>query len=529
GGEAWNKAFESAGFKNALQIRVQPDDAEWDAGDIRYNVLRWTSSPNPQFGGYGPHFENPRTGQTIGADIMLEYVFLTNRMRYSEIFSSAGLDLEELDDEPEGSCSMGQFLHRQTLFGMSALMAMGAGEEERDKLIEDAIYRLILHEIGHTLGLNHNMKASQLRSLEDVHNRELTQAEGITASVMDYPALNIAGLGKVQGEYYDTTPGPYDHWAIEYGYSEALDDPQAEAARLKAILNRSSEPALMFGNDADDMRRPGRGIDPRVMIGDLSSDSIGYAVERMQLINDLLPKLEARLTPKGESYQRLLDSYLILTAQYSGSARVVSRHIGGVYVDRSMAGQVGAEPPYQPVPASEQRRAMAALEEYVFSPRALSAGASLYSRLQPQRRGFDFGDRTEDPKIHARTLTIQQGILEFLLDTKTLTRISDSRLYGNQYELTEVLGDLTNAVFAADVGSDINSHRQNLQIDYVKRLVGVSGAGGSSEHDFLSQSAALAQLREIRAMFGKKKHVNNETRAHTNHLLFLIGKALAID
>ena len=79
GGEAWNRAFETAGFKNALQIKVQPDDAEWDAGDIRYNVMRWTSSPNPQFGGYGPHFENPRTGQTIGADIMLEYVFLTNR------------------------------------------------------------------------------------------------------------------------------------------------------------------------------------------------------------------------------------------------------------------------------------------------------------------------------------------------------------------------------------------------------------------------------------------------------------------
>ena len=79
---AWNKAFEKAGFNSALEVKIQPDDADWDAGDIRYNVLRWTSSPNPPFGGYGPSFVNPRTGQILGADIMLEYVHFTNRVKY---------------------------------------------------------------------------------------------------------------------------------------------------------------------------------------------------------------------------------------------------------------------------------------------------------------------------------------------------------------------------------------------------------------------------------------------------------------
>jgi hypothetical protein len=87
----WNIAFEAAGISNAIEVRVQPDDADWDAGDVRYNVLRWTSSPTPPFGGYGPSFTNPRTGEIIGADIMLEYVFLTNRIRYSELFDVAGL------------------------------------------------------------------------------------------------------------------------------------------------------------------------------------------------------------------------------------------------------------------------------------------------------------------------------------------------------------------------------------------------------------------------------------------------------
>ena len=83
---AWNLAFEKAGFKNAIEVKIQPDDAEWDAGDIRYNVLRWTSSPNPPFGGYGPSFTNPRTGEIIGADIMLEWVYLTNRININSIF-----------------------------------------------------------------------------------------------------------------------------------------------------------------------------------------------------------------------------------------------------------------------------------------------------------------------------------------------------------------------------------------------------------------------------------------------------------
>src|SRR5688500_1045153 len=87
----WNKPFEAAGFKNAVVVNVQPDDATWDAGDIRYNVLRWTSSPNPPFGGYGPSFINPRTGEILGADVMLEYVFITNRLRQERLFNAAGL------------------------------------------------------------------------------------------------------------------------------------------------------------------------------------------------------------------------------------------------------------------------------------------------------------------------------------------------------------------------------------------------------------------------------------------------------
>jgi hypothetical protein len=198
----WNIAFEAAGFSNAMEVRVQPDDADWDAGDIRYNVLRWTSSPTPPFGGYGPSFTNPRTGEIIGADIMLEYVFLTNRIRYSELFDVAGLSqwlpaeqLAEATGEPViehrarahgAMCNFAEHLQMETLAGLAALQAQGATTVKMNELIRQSLHYLVIHEIGHTLGLMHNMRASSTISLE-----ELANGETVTGSIMDYPALNL--------------------------------------------------------------------------------------------------------------------------------------------------------------------------------------------------------------------------------------------------------------------------------------------------------------------------------------------------
>ena len=138
---AWNIAFEKAGFKNAIVVKVQPDDAKWDAGDVRYNVLRWTSSPNPPFGGYGPSFVNPRTGEILGADIMLEFVHFTNRVfgdkLYDDASSNMSLEtLEELDlrENIEHSnfmfCSAGHVLHENMQLGNTILEVTNASNME---------------------------------------------------------------------------------------------------------------------------------------------------------------------------------------------------------------------------------------------------------------------------------------------------------------------------------------------------------------------------------------------------------------
>ena len=201
-GLLWNKSFEKAGFTNAIEIRVQPDDAEWDAGDLRYNVLRWTSSPNPPFGGYGPSFTNPRTGQIVGADIMLEFAFLTNRLRTKEALKPGSPENPMSPD----FCNLGFSMQSDYLFASGVLEALPGRSSAMGDLTRDSIFMLVLHELGHTLGLTHNMRASQLHSRP--FDAELVSERGLSASVMDYEAVNVAPSGATQTFSIKTGQGP---------------------------------------------------------------------------------------------------------------------------------------------------------------------------------------------------------------------------------------------------------------------------------------------------------------------------------
>ncbi|WP_340105071.1 zinc-dependent metalloprotease [Rhodohalobacter sp. 8-1] len=521
---AWNEAFEAAGFRNAVEVKVQPDDAEWDAGDIRYNVLRWTSSPNPPFGGYGPSFVNPRTGQILGSDIMLEWVFFSNRYRQENIYTETAFSSDLIDDamNPE-YCSFGHHLQQNNMFGMSALQVMGYPDEDLEGFQHEAMTMLILHELGHTFGLNHNMQASTLHSPEEIHNKQLTSTVGLTGSVMDYSSVNVASDRSRQGHYYDTKPGPYDVWAIEFGYSPALDDPEAEKERLNAIAARSTDSELAFGNDADDMRSPGKAIDPRVMVGDMSADPIAYGIDRIHMAENLMDGLIEKFSVEGQSYQPMRDAYMALMAARRTQTGVISRYVGGVYKDRAFVGQEGGRMPFTPVEVEKQREAMNSLSEHLFAPDAFDMSHEVYNYLQIQRRGFNFFSSSEDPKIHDQVLAMQSSVLAHLLHPSTMKRITDSRTYGNTYNVAEVVGDLTSAIFDADAAGNVNTFRQNLQIQYIEGLIAVIG---SDSHDRIAKSAALYNLQNIRGMMESKRNANTESRAHAAHVILAIDKAL---
>jgi len=480
---AWNIAFEEAGFLNAIEIKIQPDDADWEAGDIRYNVLRWTSSPNPPFGGYGPSFTNPKTGEILGADIMLEWIYLTNRVRYSEIF-------ENQESYKHDFCLNSLIKQENRLFGKLATEALDLNENEISRLYEEDLYQLILHEVGHTLGLNHNFAASTLHNNSDVHNPEITYKEGLSSSVMDYHALNIAPLGVKQGQYADIKPGKYDVLAIKYAYT-----PELSKNDLDKMLEKYSSNEYLFGNDADDMRSPGKGIDPRINTGDMTNDPVAYAKDRIILSQNLIPKLYDTLKTKSDSWESIYQGYRILLRQIHTSAEIISRQVGGVYTNRGFMSDKQINP-YEVVPYKIQKASVNILSEYYFNSDKFILPPDIASKMQRERRSFDFYGKTEDPKIHKMILRGQKKVLKHFTNSRVLKRLTDSSLYGNEYLPNELLKDLTLSIFKESRSRKLNGIAQNLQNYFLKRLIMIFRSGN---FDSPSIAASLASLEKIKA------------------------------
>lgn len=549
-GEKWNEAFETAGFKNAVVMKQMPDTASWDPADIRYNVIRWVSSAYPSYGAIGPSFFNPLTGQILGADITVEWRSGAGTPVLDDLFNAGNASVSLPWENPVEAaspkhehhlgfsknhmafCNMAQELSLQYQTGLTAIEALDDDQPEAARaetvreMHKQFLYYLIMHEMGHTLGLNHNMKASQMLSPKQMNDVNLTRKVGLQGSVMDYPAVNVSRDRKKQGDYYTTKAGPYDLWAIEYGYKPF--SPEEEEAGLNKILSRSTEPELAFGNDADDMRSPGGGIDPRVNVNDHSNDMMTYGEERFKLVNEMMPKLKSRFAKPNQSYQELRMRYQQLNGQRSSMAAALSRYIGGVYVDRSYVGQKTKNAPFTPVPVAEQKRALELINQYVFAPDAFDADASIFPYLQIQRRGFGFFGNNEDFKPQNSFISLQLGTLAHILHPNTLSRINNSGLYGNTYSVADVMKDLTADIFDADLKSDVNLFRQNLQTEFVKAASGIVSAPGG--YDNASKAAALSTLNNIKGkLAGSMDGFNEQTKAHRTNLVFLIDKATSIN
>lgn len=524
--EKWNIAFEKAGFKNAVIIKQQPDDADWDAGDIRYNVLRWTASPFPPFGGYGPSFVNPRTGEILGADIMFEYGSVLGRLRQQDFFDKNGTSLLSIPEETNQihskhiGCQASQLGTINNAFVGLIVKYIDGETVENSQLVKEYLSYLILHEIGHTLGLNHNMKASNMHDLSTIHNKELTEKVGLMGSVMDYPSINANKDRSNQGNYYTTRPGPYDLWAIQFAYETGRTK-----AESKLLLDKSTESDLVFGNDADDMRAMGKAIDPRVNIYDLTSQPIEYAIERMELVKEISKEILDKNTAEGSSHHDQLMGYYAMMRQYRDASSVTSKFIGGLYVDRAMIGQKGATQPYTPVDASTQKKAMTSLKEYIFAPNAFDFSSDLYNQLAPQRRGFNFFMGTEDLKIHKMIINTQYQAIGHIMHPTTLQRMVDTKLYGNEYDISMVFTDMTDAIFKEDIAGNVNTIRQTLQVTYTETLINMLVGTKSSRYGNVAQSHALYFLKKIKKL-ASNTNGDISSKAHKDHLVTMITNVL---
>ena len=263
----------------------------------------------------------------------------------------------------------------------------------------------------------------------------------------------------------------------------------------------------------------------------MSSDAITYASRQMTLMSDTLDGMVEKYPEPGQSYQETIDAIQVMMALWGRSAAVVSRYVGGVYVDRAMVGQPGATDPFRPVELARQREAMKVLGEQVFSPNAFDLSEDLLRHAAPQRRGFAHYGATEDPKVHDAVLNIQKAALDHLLNPTVMRRMTDSALYGNEYSLGEMIDDLTDSIFAADARRTINSYRQNLQMEYVQRLakVAAQAKSGNGEYHTPAVSMAVYSLDRVRDMIDANRSDDVMARAHIRNLNLVIGRALSAE
>jgi len=214
----------------------------------------------------------------------------------------------------------------------------------------------------------------------------------------------------------------------------------------------------------------------------------------------------------------------ILFREFGNQATVVSRYIGGVYLNRAMVGQKGYTQPLTPVPADYQKEAMKTLNSYFFAPDAISNLEPIYAYLQRQRRGFSAWGRDESPRIHEMLLSTQKQVLDHVLHPNVTMRITDTALFGNEYTLDRMMRDLTNGMFSADIKSNVNTYRQQLQVEYVERLIAASGLESDSSYDTISQATAASELRHIANLVDNSRG-DNASKIHKRYLEDRIGRA----
>ena len=559
----WNKAFEKIGFQNAIEVRQQPDDARWHPGDVRYNTFRWITAGTSV--AMGPSRVNPMTGQILDADIVFDADYLQTWKRKYEFFTPEGvamltggaLDLASHRRQQAGFAASqthahGGFCACQIMHGMSHELALSAtvlarttrSREEIRKLTMQGVKKVAMHEVGHTLGLRHNFKGSAFYSVAEAYQRSLREDPvALSASVMDYLPAQLAAPGARQGSYYTSTIGPYDYWAVEYGY-RPFDSATTvdELSHLLKIASRSGEPGHAYATDEDT-----RGIDadPHSGVFDYGNDLIEHAEKQADIVAQSWSKLVERVTNEGEGYQHARQASGVLMATHCRAMFAASRYVGGIYCTRSHRGDVDARVPYEVVDAETQRRALDLLSRRMFSDEAFDLPAQLFSRLAVtywNHWGSQMPERNDFP-VHDSILIWQDRLLEKLLSSLTLTRLHDSELMTPEeqdaFTVAELLERLTDSIFA-EVWSTaaaeytnrqpaISSLRRNLQQAYLARVTRIALGQQDTPND--SRTMATHQLgrlsREIAELLAGDIQLDAYSRAHLAETAVQIEKVLA--
>jgi hypothetical protein len=540
----WNAAFEKIGLSDAVQVRDQPDDPNWDPDDIRYNTVIWLTQSNS--GGYAAENQviDPRTGQEIRTNIVID----ADVMSFSNIswqFLTEPTVARRLRGYMRDEHTYGQTRRQQAEFGKVALEVMGrplsgaALTQYNDQLLES----FVVHETGHSFGLQHNFISSMAFTAKQLQSKDFTSRHGVATSVMEYAPLNLWPRGTPQGTYWQTVLGSYDYHAIRWGYARipGARSPDDEVPTLNRWAAVWTNPQYRFASDEDAGFGNAHAIDPRVAVWDLTSDPLAWSGAQLKLTHDVVSGLDGRWPQFGQTYDQERAAFTFVLGSWLTAAVLPEHYIGGEYLSRAHAGDPLAPAPLVQVSRADERRAFDLLDSYVLSDDAWNFSPIMLNRLvytewQPWTNAlwaYNPQPRHDIPVAEIAE-RFSQGQLETMFQPLMLQRLNDLTLKakaGSTMSLADLFDWTQSAIYRDLRSSRVTSigrvHRA-VQQWYARKLVQIWLAP-APQTPYDAQSLARAKLVALRHDVGVALGhggLDELTRAHLGSLQDVVSRAL---
>ena len=473
--EDWQVAFEAAGFKNAIIAKDPPskeEDPDWSPEDVRYSVVRYLASPIPNAN--GPHVSDPRSGEILESDINW-YHNVMSLLRNWFFIQTAAIN-------PEA----------QTI-------------EFKDEVMGRLIRFVSSHEVGHTLGLPHNMGSSAAYPVDSLRSASFTKKFGTAPSIMDYARFNYIAQPEDKGVALMPDIGPYDKHAIEWGYRPILDKTAKDEKETlnKWILDRADNPMYRFGH-----QQAGGVVDPSSQTEDLGDDAIKASAYGIKNLQRILPNIEKWTTKDGENYDEMATMYGQVLSQFNRYMGHVTANIGGVYEYYKTSNQEGAV--YSHVAKSHQKNALKFINKELFSTPTWMIDNNIYSKTQ-------FSGAIE--KIG----NVQTRTLNNILDSGRMARMIENQTMNgsNAYTLVSMFSDLRRGVWSELYnGKRIDTYKRNLQRAHINRLdylLNTAKNQRGTNSGYFKQSAVNIGQSDIKAMVrGELNRIKRDVRSATS-------------